>query len=115
MKKITLILLSGFFSISGYAADLACPAANSTDSTTFCASFKASAGCHCTESGGTPALCQNMDLLYNAMIARFGSLKAACSYQKDTPTQTCIDDWTCYRSGGKDSAGRLCSSTGNKC
>ncbi|RUR05419.1 hypothetical protein [Legionella sp. km772] len=92
-----------------------CPKALPTNNAGFCASFKVAAVCHCTTSGLPAGMCQDMNALYNRMIGLFGSVQKACQYQKDTTTQNCIDSWSCYRSGGKDSQGRLCSSTGNSC
>lgn len=81
----------------------------------FCASFKATAECHCTSSGLPTVLCQDMNILYQRMEKIFGSQKEACEYQKDTTTQICMDDWNCYRLGGKDSHGNKCNATGKHC
>lgn len=113
-KKFIFCMLS-FASFSTYAATLACPQAVPTNDPGFCPSFKSVAECHCVASGLPRGMCQDMNLLYNRMISIFGTLKKACEYQHDTDTQTCIDDWTCYRDGGKDSQGRQCSSTGKAC
>jgi len=80
----------------------------------FCESFKSSAECHCEES--MPGfMCHNMDLLYRLMIGRYGSVQKACESQQEAPAQECIDGWNCYRMGGRDSLGRLCSGTGEVC
>lgn len=81
----------------------------------FCGAFRQIAQCHCTSSGLPSELCVNMDDLYDQMISIFGSQQNACSFQQDTPYQTCMDDWNCYRLGGKDSNGQLCSQTGKAC
>ncbi len=60
-------------------------------------------------------MCQDMNALYNRMIAVFGSLQKACAFQHYTSTQDCIDNWTCYRQGGVDSRGRACSSNRSPC
>jgi hypothetical protein len=96
------------------AALSSCPQAVPTTDGGFCPSFKAVATCHCVESGMPVKACQNMDLLYAAMIGRYTTVERACANQHDTSTQNCIDDWKCYRSGGS-TAGGLCSSTGSKC
>lgn len=116
MKWIFALFLS-FLSFSSFAAPLYsnCPQALPTNNSGFCASFKSVAACHCKESGLPDGTCQNMQTVYQLMIARFGSIKKACEYQHDTSTQVCVDDWKCYRNGGKDSQGNLCSSTGKVC
>lgn len=113
MSKIILAIVLCFFTLPIFAKS-DCPQALPTNHKNFCASFKKSAICHCSDSL-PDGMCQNMDTLYSRMISVFGSLEKACEYQKDTATQTCIDDWNCYRKGGKDSQGRSCSSTGKKC
>lgn len=115
--KRKIILLACLWSVSAFAGDtfLACPQALPTDNPNFCPSFRTSATCHCTAKGMPKSLCQDLDKMYDRMVGMFGSLQKACAFQKDTPTQTCIDDWNCYRLGGKDSQGKLCSSTGNRC
>ena len=92
-----------------------CPQALPTADAGFCASFKSVAQCHCTSSGLPAGMCRDMNSIYSRMVSIFGSQQKACEYQKDTTTQTCMDDWNCYRMGGKDSLGRLCSSNGNRC
>jgi hypothetical protein len=114
IKKI-VVLFSYFLSISCLAATTACPRAVPTNDPGFCASFKSVAECHCTSKGLPRSQCTNMKLLYDRMIAMFGSVRGACEFQRDTSTQDCIDDWNCYGTGGRDSQGRLCSSTGNYC
>lgn len=116
MKWIFALMLS-LLSFSSFAANmyLACPQALPTNHSDFCPSFKSVAKCHCTASGLPERKCQNMENIYQLMIDRFGSVRKACEFQHDTSTQVCIDDWTCYRLGGKDSAGHLCSSTAKAC
>lgn len=110
MRKFFTVLLC-VFSINSFACTNALP----TDNPTFCASFKTAAICYCTSSGLPGVLCQDMNVLYARMISVFGSLQRACEYQKYTTTQDCMDNWNCYRLGGKDSRGRICSSTGKAC
>lgn len=93
----------------------ACPGALPTDNPNFCGSFKAAAICHCTSSGIPGALCQDINSLYNRMIGIFGSLEKACNFQHHTSFQDCMDNWKCYRQGGIDSRGRVCSSNQNHC
>lgn len=94
---------------------MACPQAFPTVSPGFCNSFKTAAVCHCTSSGLPLGMCSNMVQLYNRMIAMFGSMDKACQFQRDTSKQECIDDWNCYRLGGTNSNGELCSGTGSTC
>jgi hypothetical protein len=115
MMKRTVLFLSCFLSFSCYASNLGCAQAVPTNDPGFCTSFKSVAECHCTAAGLPSGMCKNMNSIYDRMISIFGSIKKACEYQHDTDTQTCIDDWNCYRTGGKDSQGRLCSSTGKAC
>jgi hypothetical protein len=114
MIKLTVALVLSVFSTSIYAVT-ACPQAADTDNPGFCPSFQSVAQCHCAESGLPKSMCQDMNSIYKRMIVIFGSVQRACEYQKDTSTQNCIDDWSCYRTGGVNSRGALCSSTGRSC
>ena len=98
-------------SFSSFACDHALP----TDDVNFCSSFKSVAPCYCTSSGVPANMCQDMNVLYQRMISMFGSLQRACNFQRYTSPQDCIDNWNCYRMGGIDSRGRLCSSTQKAC
>lgn len=60
-------------------------------------------------------MCENIEQVYNIMMARYGSIDMACKFQRETSVQTCIDDWNCYRNGGQDSEGGFCSGTGQAC
>jgi hypothetical protein len=111
MKKGIIVGLTLFFNINVFS----CPMALPTDNVNFCSSFKTAAICHCTSSGLPSGMCQDLNALYSRMISIFGSLKKACEYQKHTSTQDCIDNWNCYRLGGVDSQGKLCSSTKLPC
>jgi len=95
-----------------------CPQALPTNNPGFCASFKVSATCHCSQTLPS-GMCQDVNLIYWRMIDMFGSPEAACEWeektQHDTTKQQCIDDWKCYLSGGTDSQGNVCSSTGKAC
>lgn len=121
IKKILVCCLF-LFSVTAFALPahgpskiFACPQAAATSDPGFCPSFKTVADCHCLEAGYPEGMCDDMALLYDAMISAYGSLENACAAQTDTDPQTCVDDWTCYRNGGTDSQGRACSSTGNAC
>jgi hypothetical protein len=128
MKKILAFVMC-FFSASCFAfvpatkttaTTLAsCQQAVATTNPGFCPSFKSVAQCQCVSRGLPPGMCQDMKLLYERMIAMFHSVESACKYQADTSHDTtqqqCIDDWTCYRTGGRDSQGGLCSSSGSAC
>ena len=100
-----------FFSVSVFACTNALP----TDNVNFCPTFKTAATCYCTSSGLPAGMCQDMSALYNRMIVVFGSLQKACAFQHYTSAQDCVDNWTCYLQGGKDSRGRACSSTQRPC
>ena len=110
MKRIGASLL---FCINSFA--FACSNALPTDNPNFCVSFKTAATCYCISSGLPAGMCQDMNALYNRMIGIFGTLQKACEFQKYTSVQDCMDNWNCYRFGGIDSRGRLCSSTKNPC
>jgi hypothetical protein len=82
----------------------------------FCGSFKAIADCHCLENGLPEETCGNMGEVYDFMLIYYKKLEIACYEQRDiVDQQICIDDWNCYRNGGVNSQGQLCSSTGNAC
>lgn len=110
IKRIAISAMLAF-SFSAYS----CPNALPTDNVNFCSSFKSVATCYCTSSGLPSGMCQDMNQLYNRMVVVFGSLKKACEYQHYTTPQDCMNNWTCYRSGGVDSAGKQCSSTQRAC
>ena len=116
MKK-HLILATCFFGLLFTANVQAtnCPQALPATDPNFCSSFKSSAECHCVSHGLPEGICSNMNSLYDMLIIRFGTLNRVCEYQQDTTTQTCMDDWNCYRLGGTDSQGNACSSTGKAC
>lgn len=92
-----------------------CPQALPNTNAGFCASFKAAAICHCTSAGLPSGLCQDVNTIYNRMIGLFGSIQRACDYQKDIPASACVAAWNCYRAGGKNPEGNLCSGTGKAC
>ena len=111
MIKRIIVVLMYFFSMSAFSCSNALP----TNDVNFCPSFKSVATCYCTSSGLPAGMCQDMNALYNRMISVFGTLRKACEYQHYTSTQDCIDNWNCYRLGGIDSRGRLCSSNQQAC
>lgn len=120
MFKKLLTAFVCFFCVINFAlADTlpayACPTGISTDDVSFCSTFKTAATCYCTSSGLPSGMCQDMDALYNRMVGVFGSLQKACEFQHYTSTQDCMDNWNCYRLGGVDSRGRICSSTRQAC
>ena len=92
-----------------------CAQAVPTADPSFCPSFKAVADCHCSENGLPEEVCGDMNALYQYMLDMFGSMESACAFQQDTDPQTCIDDWNCYRNGGTNSQGQLCSASGSAC
>jgi hypothetical protein len=67
-------------------------------SPSFCDAFRTAAPCFCVAHGQSPNFCQNMQAVYNAMMA-LGGLSRACSLQHDTSQQDCIDSWNCYING----------------
>jgi hypothetical protein len=103
-------LIVCFFSASTFACTNALP----TNDVSFCASFRVAATCYCSEKIPS-GMCQNMETLYNRMIAMYGSLQNACARQQHTTQQDCVDNWTCYRRGGIDSQGKSCSSNQKAC
>lgn len=112
IKKMATAFL---FLVSSSVFSFDCSKALPTDHPNFCPSFKTVAICYCTSSGLPAGMCQDMNALYNRMISVFGSLQRACEFQKYTTPQDCMDNWNCYRFGGVDSRGRLCSSTQQAC
>jgi|SRR5580704_4658984 hypothetical protein len=115
MIKRIFVFCMYLFSLSTFAytnilftAPSPCTDALPTDNKDFCPSFRSAATCYCASSGLPQGMCLDMTALYNRMISVFGSLQKACEYQRYTTTQDCIDNWTCYRSGGIDSHGRIC-------
>lgn len=115
MKKFSLFLLCLVTSICFASPPTKCAEADETTKSTFCASFAAVATCHCLESHVPSFACQNMNFLYNAMLAQYTTLERACASQTYTKPQNCIDSWNCYRLGGYNSAGGACSGTGSSC
>jgi hypothetical protein len=92
-----------------------CPKSRPTTDNEFCPSFEKAASCHCSSSGLPKTMCQDMEKVYQRMLMVFSTQQLACEYQQNTPTQRCIDNWNCYRKGGKDSAGHPCGATGKSC
>ncbi len=114
IEKI-LVLFMYLFSIFGATTVFACPMATPTTSAEFCQSFKVAAQCHCSSSGLPARMCQDMNIIYERMLAVFRDVKKACEFQHDTSVQNCIDSWHCYRDGGLNSNNELCSGTGSSC
>ncbi|HSW70759.1 MAG TPA: hypothetical protein VLH77_02125 [Gammaproteobacteria bacterium] len=114
MMRYFLFLII-FLTVPCFSAVTPCPQAEPISSPNFCASFRTSAICHCVLSGLPEGMCQDIPELYERMIALFGSVETACAYQQDASQQTCLDDWQCYRVGGSNAEGQLCSASGNKC
>lgn len=117
IKKCFLFFVS-FLSFSSFAAtDVSanCGQALATDNPNFCESFRTVAECHCLAKGYPRLVCHDMSKLYNLMLLVYWSQKSACEHQNETTVQTCMDDWDCYRVGGKDSQGKMCSMTGKSC
>lgn len=116
MIRIIALLITCFFAVTSFAAPTStCPQAVPISNPGFCASFKSVAECQCTSRGLPSFMCKDMNTVYNRMIAFYGTVEKACASQKDTSKQICMDDWHCYRQGGNDAQGRLCSSTGKAC
>ena len=113
MKKI-LSALSAVIILGSTHTVIACGFAKSTDDPQFCHSFAQVARCTCEEKM-PDFMCKSVDQVYDIMILRYQSQENACHHQTRTSFQTCMDDWNCYRLGGKDSNGNLCSSTGKAC
>src|SRR5580693_2747985 len=124
MKQIFVFILA-FFTISAFAVtnkvtpvnNVAlpedCKKADPIDSPTFCTTFEAAAKCYCRNASPIPAACKSASKVYEYMLSvHHGNLEKACKYAADhqpgTTPQECIDDWNCWRSGGRDSNGKLC-------
>jgi hypothetical protein len=114
MLKGAVLSIICFFAVGSFAAPV-CPDALPTNNPGFCDSFKIAAKCHCKKSGLPTGMCNDTELLYRRLIAAWGSLENICASQKYTSKQECVDDWNCYRLGGRNSKGQLCSSTGHSC
>lgn len=112
MKKS--LMLMGLF-LPSFVFSANCPFATPSNSSSFCASFKVAAECHCTSSGLPKGMCINMDLLYDRMISMFGTLERACQFQHHTSFDVCVENWNCYRHGGMTIGHELCSGTGKAC
>ncbi len=128
MKKIAILCLISFIFFSTAASSAPafllwfvpkkhgnCQQSLPANNKGFCASFKSIARCYCMSSWLPDGMCKDTNAIYNRMIGVFGSVQKACQFQKDTPEQNCMDDWKCYRLGGKDSHNKLCSGTGTAC
>lgn len=112
-KKITALIFC-LFSLPSFAFQFVCPTALPTTHPGFCPTFVQAASCYCSKSL-PKKMCEDMKLVYQRMIGMFGTIENACQFQRETPAQTCVDDWKCYLKGGKDSHGGLCSNTGKSC
>lgn len=113
MKKIFIIL--SFLAFSAVSHANHCSDALPTNTNGFCNSFKSVAACYCTSKGLPRGMCNDMKTIYKRMIGFYGSIENACRFQRDTTTQTCIDDWNCYLYGGVDSNNQPCDGTGLAC
>lgn len=135
MKRIltvlTVLCLTAFCSLNSYAAANlfapkpvvytgACtsspkPVKSDTEAN-FCSDFKATVQCQCQFFTGSS--CGTMKDIYNNMIGEYG-LEGGCKFayamQWASSVQSCKDQWRCYRNGGKDSKGGLCSEDGHAC
>lgn len=119
MKKIVMLLLVYFLSAVTFAKSIdECPNAYPTSHQAFCSSFVESAKCNCLKLRKFPvpkSLCNDMKKIYKGMLFKYGTQSHACQNQTATSYQTCMDDWNCYHTGGRDSRNNLCSSTGRAC
>jgi hypothetical protein len=94
---------------------LACPEALPITDSNFCQSFDVAAKCYCVTSGLPLKMCDSTQKVYNRMISVFRSVESACSFQRNTTYQKCVDNWNCYRLGGSNAANEWCSGTGAAC
>ncbi len=103
--------------ISGIYAGDKCPKTKPMDSKKFCSSFEGVVKCVCLANIHSSFMCRSMSVIYMTILAKFGSIEKFCNdkHQYRVPPQQCIDEWNCYRNGGKNSQGVLCSGTGNRC
>lgn len=116
MKKIILFLMC-LVSASSFAAaeNVMCSRSVPTTDSNFCPSFAEATRCYCA-SHLPSSMCKDVNAIYKRMIAVYGSLEHACAaHERQAPKQDCIDAWNCYRNGGRDSHGGLCSATGKSC
>ncbi len=84
----------------------------------FCGNFSKAAICDCKAKAGIlgPIFCGNMDAVYKAMMTKYPSIEAACNDQSPANLrQACIDNWHCFRNGGKTAGGAQCSGSGKSC
>ncbi len=112
--KTILVALCFLFAIPAFALGQVCPNASPVNAPNFCSSFKTAASCNC--SATLPkSFCNQMRPLYSRMTSMFGTLERACSYQKKTSKEECMDDWNCYLKGGTTPSGLVCSGDGHAC
>lgn len=110
-KVITLAIC--LFSFSSFALT-SCPQALPANQPGFCETFKTSVTCFCSNTL-PKRMCENINQIYQLMIARYGSIEIACKFQRETSVQICLDDWRCYKNGGVDSQGGPCNGSGQAC
>ncbi len=114
LEKI-LVRFMYLLSIFSASTLFACPMATPPTTAEFCSSFKVAAQCHCSTSGLPVRMCQDMNIIYERMLAVFRDVKKACEFQHETTAQNCIDSWHCYRNGGVTSNNEPCNGTGAAC
>ena len=114
LKKI-LVPFIFLFSVGSSTASFACPMATPTNSPEFCNSFKTAAQCYCSNSGLPVRMCQDMNIIYQRMLAVFRDVTKACEFQTQTTPQNCMDSWHCYREGGLNANNEPCNGTGAAC
>lgn len=124
MTRVFFAVLFSVVTFSSFSANYSdnsasnCGKALPTDNPGFCTSFSTVAKCYCTASGVPKVFCSSMKLIYNQMVAIYGSIDNACRSPlstQNTTAQDCIDNWKCFLHGGVDSQGRVCSSNQQRC
>lgn len=114
MKGIFIFFVCAACSLQ-FAFASSCPRALPTNDPMFCQSFVIAAQCRCLSAGYPNFICHDLRRIYKLMVFFYFSQKSACQHQQETSFRICMDDWNCYRYGGKDSRGQLCSKTGKAC
>lgn len=134
MKKTLFVGAAALFFVNFAVANSAFPVATQVASSQICTPNPIlpsdTVGNFCTLFPATVASCwppvgaykkfshQQMMQNYNLMKSVYGTLAQACRKNAATTgstVQQCIDQWTCYVTGGRDSQGGLCSGTGAAC
>jgi hypothetical protein len=115
-------IFAGVFPVSAQKLYAQCTQVPSDTASSFCNSFQVSvASCSPIKPTNGNPNAQYMQMIYNLMMLRYGTLETACHAQAGdhgTTFAVCMSQWTCYWHGGKSADPRepgLCSGTGAAC